>query len=98
MGAERVDEIPGERDATGELTFANIVLMFGTTALVHLGAAGDPAGGEQRVDLEQAKQVIEMLDVLKQKTAGNLTDQETRILDGILFDLRMRYVEAIKGK
>jgi hypothetical protein len=70
--------------------------MFGTAAMVHLGAAPDPVSGETKVDLAQAKQVIDLLDVLKVKTAGNLTAGESAMLDDLLFDLRMRYLEAVK--
>lgn len=83
-------------DESSGASFSGLVLMLGTTALVHLGAAPDPAGGETQVNLDQAKQVIDLLDVLKAKTAGNLTAAEARILDDLLFDLRMRYLEAVK--
>jgi hypothetical protein len=64
---------------------------------VHLGVAPDPTGGQRRVDLVQAKQTIDLLALLKEKTAGNLTTTEAEALDGILFDLRCRYVDAVKG-
>lgn len=70
--------------------------MLGTTALVHLGAAPDPVSGEKKADLAQAKYTIDVLDLLKEKTSGNLTAQESNLLDDLLFDLRMRYLEAIK--
>ena len=78
------------------MTFEGLVMLFGTTGLVHLGAAPDPAGGERRVDLDQAKQTIELLELLKDKTTGNLTAVEAEILEGVLFDLRCRYVDAVK--
>jgi len=77
--------------------FRGLVMLFGTAGLVHLGAAPDPAGGEARVDLDQAKQTIDLLELLKHKTAGNLTTAEATLLDGVLFDLRCRYVDAVKG-
>ncbi len=80
----------------GEVTFSSLVLMFGTTALVHLGMVPDPAGGLKKVDLPQAKQVIDILVVLKDKTSGNLSTEESRLLEDLLFDLRMHYLEAIK--
>lgn len=80
------------------MTFEGLVMLFGTAGLVHLGAAPDPGGGERRVDLDQAKQAIEVLEVLKEKTAGNLGTAEAELLDGILFDLRWRYVEAVKKR
>ncbi len=80
----------------GEATFSSLVLMFGTTALMHLGAVPDPEGGAKKADLPQVKQVIDILDVLKDKTAGNLSAEESRLLGDLLFDLRMRYLEATK--
>jgi len=80
------------------MTFESLVMLFGTAGLVHLGAAPDPAGGERRADLDQAKQTIEVLEVLKDKTVGNLSTSEVEFLDGILFDLRCRYVDAIQKR
>ncbi len=70
--------------------------MFGTTALLHLGGAPDPVSGEQKPDLTQAKQAIDLLDLLKGKTVGNLTAEESSMLDTILYDLRMRYLDAVR--
>jgi hypothetical protein len=81
---------------SGEVGFGTLVLMFGTAAMVHLGAAPNPVSGETKPDLIQAKQMIDLLDVLKAKTAGNLTAGESAILDDLLFDLRMRYLEAVR--
>ena len=81
---------------SGEVGFSTLVLMFGTAAMVHLGAAPDPVSGESKLDLSQAKQMIDLLDVLKVKTAGNLTATESGMLEDLLFDLRMRYLEAGK--
>jgi hypothetical protein len=89
-------EEAGPTDESKEVTFDAFLLMLGTTALVHLGTAPDPSSGKTGVDLVQAKQVIDLLDVLKAKTAGNLTAGESQILDDLLFDLRMRYLEAVK--
>jgi Domain of unknown function (DUF1844) len=79
------------------ITFEGLVMLFGTTGLLHLGAAPDPTSGQRRVDLGQAKETIELLELLKEKTKGNLTTVEVEILDGVLFDLRWRYVDAVKG-
>jgi hypothetical protein len=92
MDSERQEQT---RDPAG-VGFGTLLLMFGTAAMVHLGAAPDPVSGETKVDLAQAKQVIDLLDVLKVKTAGNLTAGESAMLDDLLFDLRMRYLEAVK--
>jgi len=86
-------------DSTEEPTgspFGALVLMLGTAAMVHLGGAPDPASGATKQDLPQAKQLIDVLDALKVKTAGNLTSEEAILLDNLLFDLRMRYLETAK--
>ena len=85
-----------QTEDSGEAGFSTLVLMLGTAAMVHLGAAPDPAGGETKLGLGQAKQMIDLLDVLRSKTAGNLTVAESSVLDDLLFDLRMRYLEAVK--
>ena len=82
----------------GGVTFADLVMLFGSAALLHLGATPDPERGQSTVDLDQARHAIDMLELVKEKTAGNLSTAETEILDGVLFDLRFRYVEAAKGK
>jgi hypothetical protein len=78
------------------VTFIDLVLMFGTTVLLHLGLAPDPVSGEKKLDLNQAKQALDVLDLLKGKTAGNLTPEESSMLENVLFDLRMRYLEAVR--
>ncbi|OGB92276.1 MAG: hypothetical protein A2Z31_07465 [candidate division NC10 bacterium RBG_16_65_8] len=84
----------GSSDAA---TLEGLILLFGTAGLLHLGAAPDPATGQRGVDLERAKQTIDLLELLKEKTSGNLTPAEANALDGVLFDLRCRYADAAKG-
>jgi hypothetical protein len=81
---------------SGGVEFSSLVLMFGTAALVHLGAAPDPVNGEEKMDLPQAKQMIDLLDLLKVKMAGNLSSGESDMLEDLLYDLRLRYLEAVK--
>lgn len=90
----RVEQEPAPQSA--EATFTDLVLMFGTTALLHLGVAPDPVSGEKKLDLSQARQVIDLLELLKGKTAGNLTAEESGVLDNVLHDLRMRYLDAVR--
>ncbi|HEX9898238.1 MAG TPA: DUF1844 domain-containing protein [Candidatus Methylomirabilis sp.] len=91
----RAEQEPHAAEAAG-VTFSDLVLMFGTTVLLHLGLAPDPVSGEKKLDLIQAKQAIDVLDLLKGKTAGNLTPEESSMLENVLFDLRMRYLEAVR--
>jgi uncharacterized protein DUF1844 len=85
-----------DTDKPGEVTFSSFVLMVGTTAMVHLGMAPDPASGQQKPDLPQAKHVIDLLGVIQEKTMGNLTADEASLLEHLLYDLRLRYLEAAK--
>jgi len=87
---------PRDTADAGEVTFSSLVLMFGTTALVQLGVAPNPGSGQKTPDLVQAKQIIDLLGVLQEKTKGNLSAEESGLLDSLLFDLRMRYLEATK--
>lgn len=76
-----------------EMNFSGFVLSLHTSALFHFGDFQDPRSGERKVDLDAAKQTIDILSMLKEKTAGNLTENEQRLIDGALFELRMRYVK-----
>lgn len=77
-----------------EVTFLAFVMSLNTSALFHLGQIADPETGSYRQDLILAKHTIDTLDLLKKKTKGNLTDEEDNILGKVVYDLKMRYVEA----
>jgi len=85
-----------QNEDSREVGFGTLVLLFSTGSMVHLDASSAPGSGETKTDLVEAKQMIDLLDVLKSKTAGNLTDGGSGLLDTNLFDLRMRYLEAVK--
>ena len=88
------DPTPG----IGPLDLQGLFIMFASSGLMGLGAAPDPASGQPRVDLEQTQEAIETLLLLRDKTAGNRTEAESRLLDDILYDLQMRYVQVAKGQ
>jgi hypothetical protein len=75
--------------------FATLVLSLGSSVLMYLGEA--PEGGKPPRNLPMAKHAIDLLNVLEEKTKGNLSPEEEHILGSLLFDLRLRYVEALKG-
>jgi len=77
--------------------FAMFCYTLGTQAMVALGIAPNPVTEKTETDLVAAKYSIDLLEMLREKTDGNRTDEETKVLMGLLFDLRMRYVEASKG-
>ena len=80
------------------IDFATFVLSLSHSALMHLGDAPDPAGGKAAPDLEMARQTIDLLHLLEEKTRGNLTGEEERMLSAALYDLRLRFVEVSKAK
>lgn len=88
QAAEEKRELP-------PLDFSTFILSLSTSAMVHLGEAPHPEGAERR-DLVLARQTIDILGILRDKTAGNLTAEEDKLLDELLYDLRLRYVQAQK--
>jgi len=81
-----------------QLDFNAFVLSLGSSALIHLGLAPDPVSREkQPANLALAQQSIDLLALLQEKTRGNLSDDEARLLESLLFDLRMRFVETAQA-
>jgi uncharacterized protein DUF1844 len=78
------------------VTFSTFVLGLSTQALLHLGEIPNPVSGAIERDLVAAKQVIDILGSLAEKTRNNLETGENALLDSILYDLRMRYVELVQ--
>lgn len=76
--------------------FATFVLSLGSSALFHMGLVPDPQSGRPvaEPDLVLARQTIDTLEMLAAKTRGNLDEQEGHLLESLLYELRMRYVEA----
>ena len=84
-----------EDAAASDLTFSGFVLSLATTAAVHFGDLADPSTGQRgEPDLDAAARVIELLNMLQQKTKGNLIDEEAKLVDDLLYELRLRYVQA----
>ena len=76
-----------------EITFSTFVLSLSSSVLFHLGEIPDPSTGATKEDLHLAKQTIDILGMLEEKTQGNLTTDEKNLLSNILYDLRMRYIQ-----
>lgn len=80
------------------LSFTAFVLSLASTAAIHFGDLSDPISGERsEPNLEGATQMIDILSLLEQKTRGNLTAEEREVLGQVLYELRMRFVEATGG-
>lgn len=92
--AELVDsELPRFEDDLPPLDFGTFIVSIRTSAMLHLGHSGT-GGSDASVNLALARQEIDLLGLLEEKTRGNLTGDEERLLSQILFDLRTRYLAA----
>ena len=92
----------GQSEGTGnpnfKISFMDLINSLAGTTLIQLGAVADPQTNVIKKDLGAAKQTIDILELLKEKTTGNLNNDESMMLDNVLFDLRMRYVLVLEGK
>ena len=77
-----------------EISFVNLIFSLSTSALIQLGEIQDPVTQQLTKNLPLAKQTIDLIGMLKEKTKGNLTSDEGKILENFLYDLKMRYVKA----
>ena len=102
--AEKEDKVPETEEAAvseeaeedvqlPEINFATFIFSLNSSVLVHLGVINDPASGKKVKNLALAKQTIDILGMLEEKTRGNLTEDEESMLKNILYDLRMLYVK-----
>ena len=81
------------------ISFAGFVISLATTAAVHFGDIPDPNTGEpMEPDLVAAHQMIDLISLLQEKTKGNLTTEEAKLVDDLLYELRMRFVQAQQGE
>jgi hypothetical protein len=85
---ERIEQTP-----LPEINFSTFIFSLNTSALLHLGEVPDPATGKQQPDLPMAKQTIDLIAMLEDKSRGNLTSDEENLIKHILYDLRLRYVQ-----
>jgi hypothetical protein len=98
--ADAPEEEPPPADPAGEpipISFATFIMSLGESAMVHLGVIPNPMNAEAGVDLRSARQTIDILGILEEKTRGNLDEEEGKLLMGLLYTLRMQYVEAGSG-
>ncbi len=98
--AETHGEPPPEASATRDfppIDFSTFIMSLSTQALMQLGEIGDPATGQVEKDVAVAKQTIDIIAMLNEKSKGNLDETEERLMQEILYNLRMRYVEAVRN-
>jgi hypothetical protein len=89
-------ELPESGEGYPPIDFNTFLLSLSTSALMSLGEVKDPATGEVQVNFPLARQTIDLLSLLEEKTQGNLTGEEERLLSQVLYDLRMRYMAAVE--
>jgi hypothetical protein len=101
-GSESVGESQNKtqpvHESLPEINFSTFIISLSTQALMHLGEIANPLSGKSETDIPVAKQMIDILAMLQEKSRGNLDAGEERLIEDILFDLRMKYVEAVKKK
>jgi hypothetical protein len=90
------EEISGEEIPLPEINFTSFIFSLSTSALIQLGEIEDPFTQKKSKNLPIAKQTIDLIGMLREKTKGNLTPEEEKFIEQVLFDLRMRYVKAAK--
>lgn len=101
-GGEKVAEstappIIGQESRNPKMDFRTLVLSLSTTAFFQMGLAPNPASQKVEKDLAGARQTIEILEILQDKTQGNLSAEETRLLDQCLHDLKMSFVQSSRN-
>lgn len=90
-----IEPTEGDTEDITPMSFGIFVLSLNTSALIHLGQGSAAPEGPSPTNLPLARQSIDILGLVEEKTRGNLTGEEERLLNEILFDLRMRYARAV---
>ena len=86
--------VVGQDSRETKMDFPTLVLSLTTTAMLQMGLVPDPATQKAERNLTAARQTIDILEILKEKTQGNLKSDETRLLDRCLHDLKMSFVQS----
>lgn len=80
-----------------KMDFSAFVLSLNASAMIHLGDIPDPNTKERAVNLPAARHTVDILELIRRKTEGNLTDEEKKLTDDVIYNLRMKYVSAAKS-
>jgi len=88
------EDVSAQEGPLPEIDFTNFILSLSTSALIQLGEIQDPFTQKSTKNLPVAKQTIDLVSMLKEKTKGNLSREEEKVIDYVLYDLRIRYVKA----
>lgn len=82
--------------ASPEISFSSLIISLGTSAMIHMGLMDNPHTKQKDKNLGAAREEIELISMLQDKTKGNLDDNEKKIVEQVLYELRLRFVEASK--
>jgi len=91
------DAITASEKSPETIDFTQFVYSLATTTMVHLGEIAEPTTGQKMENVEAARQMIDILSILQEKTKGNLTSDENKLLEGLLYELRMKFVSKNKA-
>lgn len=94
--AKRAADAAAAQTPLPEVTFSTFVMSLASSALVHLGEVPEPESGRTMANLPVAKHTIDILAMLQEKTGNCLAADERRLLEGLLYELRMKYVMQMK--
>ncbi len=89
---------PNSRGRELEVDFGGFVISLSTSGMINLGTFENPETGKIERDMAAARNIIQILVMLEQKTRGNLEAEEQRLIQSLIYDLKLAYVEANKGK
>ena len=95
-GAEPAQQTPDRQEELPSVNFPTFIISLSTQALMHLGEIDNPVTGQVEKDVAVAKQTIDIIAMLSEKSKGNLDDTEEQLLKEVLYNLRMKYVEAVR--
>lgn len=93
-GAEENVSVNGEKEEL-KMDFSGFVLSLNASALIHLGEIPDPHSKKREVNLPAARHTISILEILAEKTEGNLSEEEKKLLDDMIYNIRMKYVKSL---
>ena len=82
----------------GAISFSTFLLGLASSTLIHLGVTPNPETGSVQISIELAQQTMDLLDLLRAKTRGNLTAEEEQLFQSMLTDLKLRFVEALRSR
>lgn len=88
------EDTSAQKGPLPEIGFASFIFSLSTSSLIQLGEIEDPFTQKLVKNLPLAKQTIDLIGMLKEKTKGNLSPEEEKVIDYVLYDLRMRYVKT----